>query len=119
MANYLLGDSEYRLLNLVWDNAPVPSGQLVKLCQEAFGWKKSTTYTQVKRLGEKGLLQNEKSMITPQVTRDQVQRQETDRFVDRTFNGSLPGFVAAFLRGRTLTEEEALELKQLIDQHRG
>jgi len=119
MANYLLGDSEYRLLNLVWDNAPVPSGQLVKLCQEAFGWKKSTTYTQVKRLGEKGLLQNEHSIITPRVPRDQVQRQETDRFVERTFNGSLPGFVAAFLRGRTLTDEEALELKQLIDQHRG
>ena len=119
MANYTLGDSEYRLLSFVWDFAPIPSGQLVKLCQERLGWKKSTTYTQVKRLSEKGLLKNENSIVTPLVSRDQVQRQESARVVERSFDGSLPGFVAAFLRGRTLSEAEAQELKDLIDQHRG
>lgn len=119
MANYSLGDSEYRLLSLVWDHAPIPSGQLVKLCQAELGWKKSTTYTQVKRLSDKGLLQNVDSIVTPLVPRDQVERHESDHFVDRTFGGSLPGFVAAFLRGRTLSEAEAQELKELIDQHRG
>lgn len=119
MQNYSLGDSEYRLLSIVWEHAPIPSGQLVKLCQEQLGWKKSTTYTQVKRLSDKGLLQNENSVVTPLVPREQVERHESDHFVDRTFGGSFPGFVAAFLNGRTLTEEEARELKDLIDQHRG
>ena len=119
MANFILADGEYRLLSLIWVHAPIPSGQLVQLCQQEFGWKKSTTYTQVRRLVDKGLLQNERSIVTPLVSRDQVQREESDRFVSRTFGGSLPGFVAAFLKGRTLSDAEAEELKQLIDQHRG
>lgn len=118
MSPLILGDSEYRLLSYVWEFAPIPSGQLVKLCLEQLGWKKSTTYTQLKRLGNKGLLKNEDSIVTPLVSRDQVQRQESSRIVERTFNGSLPSFVAAFLRDRTLTEQEAQELKDLIDRHR-
>lgn len=119
MSNYILCDSDYRLLSIIWDHAPVPSGQLVKLCQSQLGWKKSTTYTQLKRLSDKGLVQNRQSVVTPLVPRDQVQRQESNYFVDRTFNGSLPGFVAAFLGGKTLSDQEAEELKALIDQHRG
>lgn len=119
MDHISLGDSEYRLLSIVWEHAPVPSGLLVKLCQEQLGWKKSTTYTQLKRLSDKGLLRNENSIVAPLVPRDQVERHESDHFVERTFGGSLPGFVAAFLNGRTLTEEEAGELKDLIDRHRG
>ena len=117
--NYTLGEAEYRLLELVWSCAPIPSGQLVKLCQEELGWKKSTTYTHVKRLSEKGLIRNEDTVVSALVTRDQVQRQASDRFVDRNFGGSLPGFVAAFLKGKTLSEEEAQQLKDLIDRHRG
>lgn len=119
MSNYILCDSDYRLLSIIWDHAPVPSGQLVKLCQSQLGWKKSTTYTQLKRLSDKGLVQNWQSVVTPLVPRDQVQSQESNYFVDRTFNGSLPGFVAAFLGGKTLSDQEAEELKALIDQHRG
>ena len=119
MANYTLGDSEYRLLALVWKHEPVPSGKLVTLCAETLGWKKSTTYTQLRRLSDKGLLKNEDSIVTSRVPREQVERHESDHFVTRTFGGSLPGFVAAFLKGRTLSEEEARELKDLIDQHRG
>lgn len=119
MSNYILCDSDYRFLTIVWDHAPVASGQLVRLCQNQLGWKKSTTYTQLKRLIDKGLVQNEQSVVTPLVSRDQVQRQESSYFVDRTFNGSLPGFVAAFLGGRTISGAEAEELKRLIDAHRG
>lgn len=119
MSNYILCDSDYRFLTIVWDHAPVASGQLVRLCQTQLGWKKSTTYTQLKRLSDKGLVQNEQSVVTPLVSRDQVQRQESSYFVDRTFNGSLPGFVAAFLGGRTISDAEAEELKRLIDAHRG
>ena len=96
-----------------------PCAHPLRPCEEEFGWKKSTTYTQVRRLADKGLLQNEQAVVTPLVTRDQVQREESDRFVSRTFGGSLPGFVAAFLKGRTLSESEVEELKTLIDQHRG
>ena len=115
MANYTLGDSEYRLLALVWKYEPVPSGKLVTLCAETLGWKKSTTYTQLKRLGDKGLVQNENALVTPLVSRDQVQRQESNYFVERTFHGSLP----TFLGGKTLSDREAEELKALIDRHRG
>lgn len=117
--SYTLGEGEYRLLELIWDHAPIPSGQLVKLCQEELGWKKSTTYTHVKRLSDKGLVRNEDTVVTALVPREQVQRQEIDRVVDRNFGGSLPGFVAAFLKGKTLSEEEAQQLKDLIDRHRG
>lgn len=119
MSNEILCDSDYRLLELVWEHTPVPSGQLVRLCQERLGWKKSTTYTQLKRLCDKGLVRNENALVTPLVSRDQVQRRESNYFMERTFHGSLPGFVAAFLGGKTLSDREAEELKQLIDQYRG
>lgn len=119
MASVILCDSDYRFMNVVWENAPVGSGELVKLCREQLGWKKSTTYTQLKRLSDKGLVQNVNTVVTALVSREQVQRRESNAFVERTFHGSLPGFVAAFLGDKTLSEEEARELKELIDRHRG
>ena len=119
MSDLKMGPVETRFAEIIWDREPVGSTELVRLAEEALGWKKSTTYTQVRRLADKGLLQNEQSVVTPLVSRDQVQREESDHFVSRTFGGSLPGFVAAFLKGRTLSESEAEELKTLIDQHRG
>ena len=105
-------------MSIVWDHAPVGSGELVKLCREQLGWKKSTTYTEIKRLCEKGILKNEKAVVEPLVTREEVQARESDDFVERTFAGSLPGFLAAFLCGRKLSDREAEELKSLIDQYR-
>lgn len=119
MAGWILCDSDYRLLSLIWQYAPIASGELVKLCFKEFGWKKSTSYTQLKRLSEKGLIRNENATVTALVEREQVQRQESNAFVERTFQGSLPRFVAAFLGGKQLSEREAQELKELIDQHRG
>lgn len=117
MEEYRLCNSDYRFLMIVWDHAPVGSGTLVKLCQEQLGWKKSTTYTEIKRLCEKGLLKNEKAVVEPLVTREEVQAQESGAFVERTFGGSLPGFLTAFLGGRKLSAKEAEELKNLIDNY--
>jgi len=104
-------------MTIVWDHEPAGSGELVRLCQEELGWKKSTTYTQIKRLCEKGLLKNEKAVVESLVTREEVQAQESDAFVERTFNGSLPAFLTAFLGGRKLSAKEAQELKKLIDEY--
>jgi predicted transcriptional regulator len=118
MKTYQLCDSEYRFMQVVWDAAPVSSGRLVELCGEQLGWKKSTTYTVLKKLCGKGLLQNENAVVTVLAPREAVAAAEAGAFVNRTFGGSLPGFVAAFLGSRTLSEREAAELKRLIDAHR-
>lgn len=110
-----LCNSDYRFMTIVWDHAPVGSGELVRLCQKELGWKKSTTYTEIKRLCEKGLLKNEHAVVEPLVTRQEVQARESDAFVERTFGGSLPGFLTAFLGGKKLSIQEAQELKHLID----
>lgn len=118
MEELRLCNSDYRFMMIVWEHAPVGSGELVRLCQEQLGWKKSTTYTQIKRLSEKGILKNENAVVEPLVTREEVQKQESDAFVERTFAGSLPGFLTAFLGGKKLSAKEAEELKNLIDHYR-
>jgi len=112
-----LCDSDYRFMTIVWDHAPVGSGELVRLCQEQLGWKKSTTYTEIKRLSGKGILKNEKAVVTPLITREEIQARESDAFIERTFSGSLPGFLTAFLGGKRLSAREAEELKKLIDHY--
>ena len=113
-----LYDSDYRFLCVVWDHAPVNSGELVKLCQTQLGWKKSTTYTMLKKLCEKGMAQNDDATVTALVPRGEVQAYESEKFVEQTFSGSLPGFLVAFLGGKTISRAEAEELKMLIDEHR-
>lgn len=98
-------------------NAPVNSGELVKLCAKELGWKKSTTYTAIKKLCEKGFIQSENAVITVLVQKEEVQAEESEYFVERTFSGSLPQFIAAFLGGKTISEKEAEKLKKLIDEH--
>ena len=112
-----LGVIESRFADLIWAHAPLTSGELVKLCQEELTWKKSTTYTVLKKLGERGLVQNEESVVTALASRETVTAEAAEAFVDKTFNGSLPGFLAAFMGGRKLTEREAEDLKRLIDQY--
>ena len=118
MEEIRLCDSEYRFLQVVWAAAPVPSGQLAELCRQQLGWKKSTVYTVLKKMCEKGLLQNENALVTVLVPRERVTASEAEQFVDRTFGGSLPGFLAAFMSGKKLTAREAEEVKQLIDRYR-
>lgn len=118
MEHHHLSDSEYRFLQVVWASEPVGSGQLVELCREKLGWKKSTTYTVLKKLCEKGVLQNQDSTVSARVPREAVDHHTAEDFVDRTFGGSLPGFLTAFMGGRKLTDREAEDLKRLIDQYK-
>ena len=113
-----LCDSDYRFMCVVWDHAPLGSGELVKLCQEELGWKKSTTYTIVRKMCEKGYIANENATITVLIPKAQAQKEESQYFIDRTFDGSLPGFVAAFLGGKKISREDARLLKKMIDEHK-
>ena len=113
-----LFDGEARFMNIIWDSEPVASGVLVEKCAGALGWKKSTTYTMLKRLADKGFVKNENAVVTALVSREEVKSAESAYVVDQTFSGSLPGFLVAFLGGKTISEAEAEELKRLIDAHR-
>lgn len=114
---YKLFESEYRFASIIWEQEPVSSGKLVKLCEEALDWKKSTTYTVLKKLCDRGILRNEGTIVTALVKKSDVQRYESEQVVQRAFDGSLPLFVASFMSGKTLNREEVDELKRLIDSY--
>ena len=109
-------ESEYRLCEILWEHEPVRSSELVKLCAEKLGWKPTTTYTVIKRLSQRGVLKNEGSVVTSLVSRDEVRASEIDELVDKKFGGSLPAFVAAFVRHRKLTGSEIGQLRRMIDE---
>ena len=111
-------DSEYKFASIVCAHEPVTTKELVQLCQEQLEWKRTTTYTVLKRLCERGIFQTDNSVVTSLIPREQIQKSESQQFVQRTFGGSLPGFIAAFLGGDKLSGQEAEELKAMIDQHR-
>ena len=118
MEHLKLCESDYRFMTVIWENEPLASGRLVELCAQKLGWKKSTTYTTLKKLCEKGFAQNENTVVSALIPREQVRAYESERFVERTFDGSLPSFLASFLGGKTISEQEAAELKRLIDEHK-
>ena len=119
MEDKYLTDGEARFMQIIWEAEPAPSGRFVALCLERLGWKKSTTYTMLKRLADKGFVRSEDGVVTALRSRAQAGAEESARVVERRFAGSLPGFLVAFLGGRTLSEREAEELKALIDAHTG
>lgn len=114
-----LCESDYRFMNVIWENEPLPSRELVELCARELGWKKSTTYTTLKKLCGKGFAKNEGSVVSSRIPRDQVRAYESERFLDRAFDGSLPAFLAAFTSRKKLTEEDIAQLQKLIDESRG
>ncbi len=118
MKDLKLCESDYRFMLVVWENEPVTSGRLVALCAEKLGWKKSTTYTVLRKMCEKGLLKNQDTVVSSLVPKEQVQAFESEFFVERAFEGSLPQFLTSFLGGKTISQKEADELKKLIDAHR-
>ena len=109
-------DSELRFCEILWQHEPVKSSGLVRLCADELGWKKSTTYTVIKRLKERGVVHTENAVVTAKVGREAVQQAESRAFVDKNFHGSLPGFLAAFVGGKGLTAAEADELRRMIDR---
>ena len=118
MEHIKISEGEYRLACIVWDNEPLPSGRLVELAADKLGWKKSTTYTVLKKLVSRGVLKNENATVSALIPKADILREESRDVVERTFGGSLPSFLTSFMSGRTLTAAEAEELKALIDQFR-
>lgn len=111
-------ESEYRFCLILWEHEPVKSSELVSLCKEQLGWKPTTTYTVIKRLSERGILKNEKTIVTSLVSKEEVQAAEIDEMVEKTFEGSLPAFVAAFTRHQKLSNHEIDAIQKMIDDCR-
>jgi predicted transcriptional regulator len=115
MSDYKLGEIEARFADLIWKHEPLTSGELVKLAEKELTWKKSTTYTVLKRLCDKGLFQNNKGTVTSLISREEFYALQSEKFVEDTFDGSLPAFLAAFTTRKSLTAQEVAQLRQMID----
>lgn len=118
MAEYKLGEVEMRFASLIWGHEPIASGELAKLCEKELNWKKSTTYTILRRVCDRGLFQNERGIVTSLVSRQEFDAMQSRQFVDESFNGSLPRFLAAFTSKSKLSEEEIRELQEIIEKNR-
>ena len=109
-------ESEYRFCLILWECEPVATTELVKLCQERLGWKRTTTYTVIKRLGERGVLKNEGGLVSALISKEEAQVSEIDELMEKKFQGSLPAFLAAFARRQSLSEEEVEEIRRIIEK---
>ena len=113
---FKLFDAEYKFMSIVWAHEPVNSTELTRICEKELGWKKPTTYSMIKKLCERGIMQNEKATVTTLIAKDAVQKHEADVFMDKIFDGSMPSFITSFLQDKTLSEEEAQKIKKVIDE---
>lgn len=111
-------ESEYRFCLILWEHEPVTAAELVKLCREQLQWKRTTTYTVIKRLGERGVLKNDDGVVTSLVSKEEAQASEIDELVEKRFEGSLPAFLAAFTKHQTLSDEDLAEVQRMIDRIR-
>ena len=111
-------ESEYRFCLILWEHEPVKSSELVRLCKEQLGWKPTTTYTVIKRLSERGVLKNENTIVSSIVSKDEAQASEINEMLEKTFEGSLPAFIAAFTKHRKLSPDEIDEVQSMIDRYR-
>ncbi|MBQ7919420.1 MAG: BlaI/MecI/CopY family transcriptional regulator [Lachnospiraceae bacterium] len=115
MATPKVFESEYRFCLILWENEPVKSSELVKLCEQQLGWKKATTYTVIKRLTERGVVKSENTIVTSLVSKSEVQMAEIDELVEKTFEGSLPAFVAAFTKHKKMSAKDIAEIRKMIE----
>ena len=118
MGDFKLAETEKKFVELIWQNEPLPSGELVSLCEKELSWKKSTTYTVLRRLCQKGILQNEDSMVSSLVNKMEYMARCSEELVEDTFDGSLPQFVAAFMSRKKLSEKQIKEIQSLIDNYK-
>ena len=109
-------ESEYRFCLILWENEPISSRELSELCKEKLGWSKTTTYTVIKRLSERGVVKNENTIVTSLISKDEAQISEIDELVEKKFEGSIPAFIAAFAKSRKLSDKEIEEIRQIIEQ---
>ena len=112
-------DSEYRFCLILWENEPINSTKLISLCKEQLGWSKATTYTVIRRLADRGVLKNENAVVSSLVSKEQAQQAEMETMMKRTFEDSIPAFIAAFGNYKKLTKDEILQLEQLINSYKG
>ncbi len=119
MTDARLGAIETRFADLIWENEPISSGELVKICEKELNWKKSTTYTILRRLCERGIFQNNNGTVTSLISKSDFYAMQSERFVEETFEGSLPKFLTAFATRKKLSEKEIEELQRFIDERKG
>lgn len=119
MQEYKLAEGEARFAKLIWQREPITSPELVRLCEKEFAWKKSTTYTVLKKLCDRGIFQNENAVVTSLISEEEFNSYKSRKFVEDSFDGSIPRFLTAFMGGRKLTKKQAEEIKKLIDEHTG
>ena len=116
MATPKVFESEYRFCLIMWKHEPIASAQLAKICKEELGWSRTTTYTVIKRLSERGVLKSENSIVTSLVSKEEIQAAEMDEMLTKTFEGSLPAFIAAFAKRQSLSEKEIEEIRRMIEK---
>ncbi len=109
-------ESEYRFCLILWENEPINSTRLAKLCNERLGWSRTTTYTVIKRLSQRGVVKSENAIVTSLVSKDEIQAAELDELMEKTFEGSVPAFIAAFTRRRRLSEADLEEIREMLDK---
>lgn len=117
MATPKVFESEYRFCLILWENEPINSTKLAKLCNERLGWSRTTTYTVIKRLSERGVVKNENAVVTSLVSKDEIQAAEIDELVEKKFEGSIPAFIAAFTKRKRLSQEEVARIRQMLDDY--
>lgn len=118
MENYTLGVVERKFADIIWENAPLSTAQLVALCSDQLGWKRTTTYTVLKKLSERGIFTNENGTVKVLLSKEEFLARQSEQYVEQSFGGSLPGFLAAFTSRRKLSDAELSELKQIIERGR-
>ena len=118
MSDWKLGTVETRFAELIWDNEPLPSGALVKLCEKELNWKKPTTYTVLRKLCEKGLLQNVDGIVTSLMSKEEFYSAKSEQIIEDSYDGSLPAFIAAFTSRKKLSSKEVDEIQKMIDGFR-
>lgn len=118
MEDYILGVVESRFADIVWEHAPLSTAELVRICQQQLGWKRTTTYTVLKKLSERGLFSNEKGTVVVRMSKEEFYGRQSEAYVERSFQGSLPGFLTAFTSRRKLRDEEIAKLRQIIEDNR-
>lgn len=115
MTDIELGTVQARFADIVWEHEPIASGELVKLCEKELNWKKPTTYTVLRKLCEKGLMKNDRGIVTTLISRNDFYSARSEQIVEESFRGSLPAFIASFISRKKITEEEAEEIQAMID----
>ena len=115
MTDYKLGAVESRFADIIWNNEPLTTNELIRLCEKELSWKRTTTYTVLKKLSEHGIFQMKEKQVTSLISREEYYALRSEQFVTETFKGSLPAFIAAFTKRKALTEEEISEIREMID----